>query len=87
MLVMVGLPARGKSLIAGKGMKTCDCCELEASLWLTSTHLSRSIPELALYKRENIQRRTISTEEHPSSDIGVLPERQRRGPEGPPGRC
>lgn len=67
-VVMVGLPARGKSLIAQKGMPTSFNCILTTILMVCS---SRPLSRLALHRRQNLQRRPIPTQRNPYP-LGIL---------------
>lgn len=63
-VIMVGLPARGKSLIAQKGM--CHYVHLTwPKLKLTADLApSRPIPSLALHIRQSLQRRLLPPRRH-----------------------
>lgn len=66
-VVMVGLPARGKSLIAQKGMPPESNHACMAKLKLTALWgFSRSLPGLALDSRQNLQRWLLSSRRHAS---------------------
>ena len=58
-VVMVGLPARGKSYIAQKGIATC-ATQYALIVELTAVSISRSIPPLAFNQCEDLQCRPVS---------------------------
>jgi len=72
-VVMVGLPARGKSLIAQKGGISTPVISSGGSL----TWRSRSISWLALDPRKDLQCRAISSQGHANTDCGLLRYRQQ----------
>lgn len=76
-VVMVGLPARGKSLIAQKGMywtMLSECTE-------TNCVHSCSLSSLAFDQGQNLQRRNLSPRSHTQSQCRVFRHIKPRGRE------
>lgn len=73
-VVMVGLPARGKSLIAGKGMS--EAKRVMSSDRLDQTNpiplLSYEIPRLGRNPRKGLQRRYLSSKQYPATPSHIL---------------
>lgn len=76
-VVMVGLPARGKSLIAQKGVYWDMITYCTETNWVYSCSLS----SLALDQSQNLQRRKLSPRGHPQSQRRVFRYIKHRGRE------
>ena len=88
-VVMVGLPARGKSLIAQKS-RSSHVSWVSEELQLIPGN-SRPLPEMALHQRQELQRRLLPPSRHPPALRRVLRrlQHQRRAdaPRRRPNRC
>ena len=71
-VVMVGLPARGKSLIAQKGTPEPLHLPLQGAQILTSPLLSTKIPTMVVNQSRGLQCRKLPTKRYPATHGRIL---------------
>lgn len=77
-VVMVGLPARGKSLIAQKGIVQYPCSISPKLKLTTDTCISCPIPSLALNTCKDVQCRLLPSRRHATTHCRFLRYKEQR---------